>query len=101
MHDKVPPLNHYEYICAIALTWLDQERYWPRKTEPTKITTTSLSNSGSNFVISRLHPSGRVLKIPKNITFTDRTLDPYMGALRCQLDTYLSHLPVNSNNKGK
>ena len=100
MHDRVPPLNHYEYIRAIALAWLEPERYWPRKTNPRKNATTTSSNSGSSIsVISRLRPSGRVSKVAKNITFTDRTLDPYMGALRCRLDTHLSHLPEFSNNK--
>ena len=100
MHDQVPPLNHYEYIRAIALSWLETERYWPCKTNPRKSDTTSSSRSGSSIsVISQLRPSGRVSRVAKNITFTDRTLDPYMGALRCQLDTHLSHLTEFSNNK--
>ena len=98
-HDRVPPLNHYEYICAIVLVWLDQERYCPRKTKSRNIAITTSSRSGSNSVMSRLRPSGRVSKATKNITFTNRSLDPYMDALRWRLDTHASYLPEKSNNK--
>ena len=31
IHDRKPPLNHYEYIRAISLAWLDPSKYWTSK----------------------------------------------------------------------
>ena len=44
--------------------------------------------------------SKRIREIPKrNATFTDKSLDPYTGILRCRLDTSLDHLPEDNDKE--
>ena len=97
MHDLKQPLNHYEYIRAISLAWLDQEHYWPRKKASISNSSTS-SQSSDSSVISRLR-STHTPAVTKSVAFTDKSLDSYSGALRCRLDKHYAHLPVRGDKK--
>ena len=97
IHDIKQPLNHYEYIRAISLAWLDQEHYWPQKKTSISSSSTS-SQSSDSSVISRLR-STHTPAVTKSVAFTDKSLDSYSGALRCRVDKHYAHLPVRGDKK--
>ena len=70
MHDLKQPLNHYEYIRAISLAWLDQEHYWPQKKTSISSSSTS-SQSSDSSVISPLR-STNTPAVTKSVAFTDK-----------------------------
>ena len=96
VHDLKQPLNHYEYIRAISLAWLDQEHYWPQK--KTSISSSSTTTQSSDSVISRLC-STNTPAVTKSVAFTDKSLDSYSGALRCRVDKHYAHLAVRGDKK--
>ena len=94
IHDREPPLNHYEYIRAISLAWLDQSVYWIRKKKKQSGNVASSSSQASNnSVISRLRRTQQPKTVSKSTTFTKTSLDSYSGSLRCRLDRHYTHLP--------
>ena len=97
IHEIKLPLTHYEFIKAVALAWIDQDTYWPVQTARRKKTT---SSSCSTAAISDRSIITRLSTVPpapkKSSTCSDRSLDPYNGALRCRLDTCLNHFPVEN-----
>ena len=99
LHDLKPPWTHYEYIRAISLAWLDQETYWPsRKKTSASSNITQSSQSSTSSMMSRLRPSNTTV-VARSVTFTDKTLDAYSGALRCRLDRHFAHLPERGDKK--
>ena len=95
IHDRKPPLNHYEYIRAISLAWLDQSKYWTSKKKKTQSSegASSSSSVSDESMISRLRPTNQPTKLVKSTTFSDSSLDSYSGSLRCRLDRHYTHLP--------
>ena len=89
MHHRKPPFNHYEFIKSIALAWIDPDTYWPQKSGKRD---NDASSSSSSRMSKRSKPSPK-----RNATFTDRSLDPYTGSLRCRMDTRLNHLPEEND----
>ena len=99
LHDLKPPWTHYEYIREISLAWLDQETYWPsRKKTSASSNVTQSRQSSTLTMISRLHPSNTTV-VTRSVTFIDKTLDAYSGALRCRLDRNFAHLPERGDKK--
>ena len=90
-HDRSLPMNHYEFIKAVALAWLDPDTYWPAQKKKTSRSVSSSTTATPKTGIS----TRRSLKIQpkKSASVTDKYLDPYTGVLRCRLNTSLCHLP--------
>ena len=96
--DKI--LTHYDFIKAIALSWINREQYWPkeqtkkikRKPDDNQIMTRqkkrvefeSLSSSSNNS---------------KCIRINDSTLHPVSGKLNCRLNTSVQHFPEEPKTK--
>ena len=99
LHDLKPHWIHYEYIRAISLAWLDQETYWPsRKKTSTSSSIAQSNESSTSSMMSRLRPSNTTV-VTRSVTFTNKTLDAYSGALRCRLDRHFAHLPERGDKK--
>ena len=67
--------------------------FWPsnksKKNDPRDNSSKIESSIASSIVAKR-----RIKFVQrKNSTITDKALDPYIGNLRCRLDTSLNHLP--------
>ena len=96
IHEIQAPLTHYDFIKKIALAWIDPENYWPKQT--TRSAKTSISSSSTSTTRSIITRLSSVPPPPKKMaTFSNRSLDPYIGALRCRLDRNLDHLPVEND----
>ena len=100
-HQK--PLSHYDFIKSIALAWIDPKTYWPstwhsrKRNQVMKLASQASRISSDNSTASDGVSTRRQLNMDsRNIRFTEQTLNPYDGLLRCRLDNKLSHLPEKS-----
>ena len=98
MHERTVPLTHYEFIRQVALAWLKPSKYWPNKNKDSTRSIASTSSfinqcSVASAVTSRLKLNTK----KKNATFTNKSLDPYSGDLRCRLNNSLNHFPVKND----
>ena len=97
IHEREPPFSHYEFVKKVALAWLKPNEFWPsiksKKSIPCDNSSTIKWSIASSIVAKR-----RIKFVQrKKSTITDKALDPYIGNLRCRLDTSLNHLPEKKN----
>ena len=122
IHQSDAALSHYDFIKQIALAWLDRENNWPeerkrkraiseseesslviRRSRSRRNPIPSSNNSQATtetFLSGDSHVSKHEEKtIPmRNATVNEKTLEPN-GALKCRLNTYVTHSPCPSTNK--
>ena len=107
LHDR-KPLTHYAFIENIALAWLKPSEFWQtaatensqRPSRSTCTVVSSVATAASSTTVSESVKARRAIKInKKNATFTENTLNPYTGALRCRLNHQLNHLPVPNDKR--
>ena len=101
IHERKPPFSHYKFVEKVALAWLKPNEFWPsnnsKKNDPRDNSSTIESSIASSIVAKSRIKFVR----QKNSTITDKALDPYIGNLRCRLDTSLNHLPEKNNKPDK
>ena len=96
IHGRKIPLTHYEFMKAIVLAWMKPSQYWPKE---------KWKSDGELLVSSFIGVSTSVITKRSEIsptwstTFTDNTLNPYSGSLRCQLNQTRNHLPILNPKK--
>lgn len=100
-------MSHYEFLKSVSLAWLDPEVY-RKKLDPGPTrgrgvlnddsSTTESERSSSTSTVAASTRSARAAasrQASKQICtrFTDASLDPRKGSLRCRLVTELGHHP--------
>ena len=90
LHLRKPPWNHYKFIRAFNLAWIDPKLYWPVKSKK-RVSYSSICDTVTTSS-SRTSKKSKTIR-KRNATLSDLSLDPYSGALRCCLDSRLTHLP--------
>ena len=98
VHEKKPPLSHYDFVRQVSLAWLKPSVYWPEDSRRVSGSLASVSTSKTDTTIASSIITRRKINVKKkNSTFTNKSLDPYSGILRCRLDHSLDHLPVKND----
>ena len=85
------PRTHYEFIQDISLVWLKTSHYWTKKKSSTG---SGQSSSESSTVDESVVTRGCKLPPKRSSKFTEKSLNPYSGSLRCRIDCRLNHLPL-------
>ena len=86
--------THYELIQDIAIAWLKTLQYWPKK----KSSTGSGQSSSDSSTVAESVVTRRCKISPKRSDkFTEKSLNPYSGSLRCRLYCRLNHLPLQND----
>ena len=98
-------LSHYKFIKQVALAWINPSEYWSSLKQGIKQSTSQVSADASTTtsmttctsVASTIISPRKTYLNQKNSAFTEKTLDPYNGALQCRLDHQLNHLPIKND----
>ena len=94
MIDSKSAVSHYDYIKEIALAWVNQELYWPKKItiqKKRKGTTQDDGKRKTRNAIRALDYESQSSS-QKATPFNDKTLHP-TGKLSCRLTTSVQHFP--------
>ena len=95
LHLRKPPWNHYEFIRAVTLAWIDPKLYWPVKSKK-RASSSSVCDTSTTSSSRTSKKSKKIRK--RNATLSDLSLDPYSGTLRCRLGSRLTRLPEEEEN---
>ena len=90
LHLRKPPWNHYKFIRAVTLAWIDPKLYWTVKSNK-RVSSSSVCDTATTSS-SRTSKKSKTIR-KRNATLSDLSLDPYSGTLRFRLDSRLTHLP--------
>ena len=91
IHGRQMPQTYYGFIQDIALAWLKPSHYWPNKKSSTG---SGQSYSNSSTVDASVVTRRCKLPPKRSAKFTEKSLNPYSGSLRCRLYCRLNHLPL-------
>ena len=103
MIDSKAAVSHYDYIKEIALAWVNQELYWPKRIAQKKRKAQGDIDNGKR----KTRPTVRILETgsvstastcSKAPNVTNETLHP-SGSLRNRLNTSVQHLPEKPSTK--
>ena len=89
MH-RLDPMSHYDFNKSIALAWIDQDTYWPKKKRSYQASNQSVT---STSVTLRSNESTCTI-IKRAPRFTDQSLCPINGSLNHRLEEHRSHWPL-------
>ena len=93
IHGRRMPRTHYEFIQDIDIAQLKPSQYWPKK----KSSTGSGQSSSDSSTVSASVVTRRFKLFPKQSSeFTEKSLNPYSGSLRCRIDCILNHLQLQN-----
>ena len=103
---KLKHLSHYEFLKAVCVKWITEGSKFFRTTNNMSVgedcnsvasSTSRVSKRSIDTVSTRGMITSRKKK--KNIQFNDEVLDPFKGALKCQLDhKHVMHMPSKVEN---
>ena len=97
LHLRKPPWNHYKFIRAVTLAWIDPKPYWPVQSNK-RASSSSVCDTATTSSPRKSKKSKTIRK--RNATLSDLSLDPYSGSLRCCLDSRLTRL-TEEDEKGE
>ena len=95
---KKPTYNHYEYIKAIALAWINREQYWP-KTHNAETKKRKAMDEGvrRTRAMKKLDLKSDTSTQSTCIPINEKTLDAVNRKLKCRLNNSYQHLPERSS----
>ena len=107
MHDSKETVTHYDFIKQIALAWINQEMYWPKKHPAAVASSKKRKRQGDeNRQITRRvaaeqieHDVSSVSSVGSGVRVNDASLDPIKGKLNCRLNTTVQHFPSKPKAK--
>ena len=92
MIDSKCAVSHYDYIKEIALAWINQDIYWPKKIINIKRKAPIDDGKRKTRASRALRTESISSSSSKATPFNDKTLHP-RGKLNCRLNTSVQHFP--------